>query len=96
MDIIDNIIIISTTPEKDKHLYGLGLESGVTLIPQNMRMLNSPLEIFSCLSKMANGGLVNLDGAILLQPEYDNIFSWNKDDVVVAEGQPFHYKVWCC
>lgn len=92
MDIIDNIIIISTTPEKDKHLYGLGLESGVTLIPPKYEDVKFPIGDIFMFKQDGKWGLVNLDGAILLQPEYDNIFSWNKDYVVVAEGQPFHYK----
>lgn len=92
MDIIDNIIIISTTPEKDKHLYGLGLESGVTLIPPKYENVKFPIGDIFMFKQDGKWGLVNLDGAILLQPEYDNIFSWNKDYVVVAEGQPFHYK----
>lgn len=92
MDIIDNIIIISTTPEKDKHLYGLGLESGVTLIPPKYEDIKFPIGDIFMFKQDGKWGLVNLDGAILLQPEYDNIFSWNKDYVVVAEGQPFHYK----
>ena len=92
MDIIDNIIIISTTPEKDNHLYGLGLESGVTLIPPKYENVKFPIGDIFMFKQDGKWGLVNLDGAILLQPEYDNIFSWNKDYVVVAEGQPFHYK----
>lgn len=57
MDIIDNIIIISTTLEKNKHLYGLGLESGVTLIPPQYEDVKFPIGDISCLSKTANGAL---------------------------------------
>ena len=92
MNTIDNIIIISTATKKDQYFYGLGLESGITIIPPKYEDVKFPIGDIFMFRQSGKWGLMSLGGDVLLTPEYDNIFSWNKEYIVVGEGKTFHYK----
>lgn len=74
MEPIDNIIIISSTIEKDTCFYGLGLESGITLIPPKYEDVKFPIGDIFMFRQNGKWGLMSLNGDVLLTPEYDNIF----------------------
>lgn len=92
MNTIDNIIIISSTPEKNKYLYGLGLESGITLVPPMYENVKFPIGDIFMFCQDGKWGLMSFEEDVLLKPKYDNIFSWNEKYIVVAEGKSYHYK----
>ena len=92
MEPIDNIIIISSTIEKDTCFYGLGLESGITLIPPKYEDVKFPIGDIFMFRQNGKWGLMSLNGDVLLTPEYDNIFLWNDKYIVVGEGKSYHYK----
>lgn len=92
MESIDNIIIISSTIEKGTCFYGLGLESGITLIPPKYEDVKFPIGDIFMFRQNGKWGLMSLNGDVLLTPEYDNIFSWNEKYIVVGEGKSYHYK----
>ena len=85
MNTINNILIISSTPEKDMQLNGLGLESGITLVPPLYEAVKFPIGEIFMFRLDGIWGLMSLDGELLLKPEYDNIFSWNEKYIVVAK-----------
>lgn len=92
MEPIDNIVIISSAIEKGTRFYGLGLESGITLITPKYEDVKFPIGDIFMFRQNGKWGLMSLNGDVLLTPEYDNVFSWNKSYVVVGERKSYHYK----
>lgn len=87
----DNIIIISSEQGQGKTLYGLALESGTTLVPPLYEDVKIPIKDVFMFEQDDKWGLMSLDGDVLLSPQYDNIFAWNEDFVVVGKGAHSHF-----